>query len=323
MQVHPNGDNLSPARKNKSFFNTKDQFSATDHRSMKRILRPHRAILATLFLMATASVLAPASLTAFAGEAAAGGPSTGTDPHASISCTLCHGRSAVRALAVSDHDGPDPRSRACRECHRDLDRGAGLGFHGPASADCAGCHSFHEEGRLKTAVGDVRGGGLRLARAVPGHCAACHTDGAALGNLSPAHRTAAGLYHRDAATLEHQSPSQGCLNCHAAGSGSPWLQATEGQELTFNLHATHPLGVEVVAGSGLDERKLRQELDPRLRLFAGRLECQTCHDLTAGTADLLVAFEQPHDLCLGCHELRNSQPPQPRRALMATMMAVE
>lgn len=283
--------------------------------AMNDLMRLHRPLLATLLIVAGAAY----------GEAAA--PATG-NPHDGISCAMCHGRTATRAQAASLASASDPRSRTCRECHRELARtagsnGAALGFHGGPAADCAGCHSFHEPGRLKSAVGDVQTGAVRLMRSVPGHCAACHAEGSALANLSPAHRTAAGLYHRDAAQLADASPSQGCLNCHAAGTDSPWLRETEGRMLTFNLHATHPLGVEVVAGSGSDERSLREDLDPRLRLFNGRIECQTCHSLTASSEDLLVPFEQPYDLCLGCHQMRNAKPSTGRRELMATMMAVE
>ena len=152
------------------------------------------------------------------------------------------------------------------------------------------------------------------------HCSACHRKGADLARLSPAHRVAASLYHREAKSLAPVSPSQGCLNCHAAGSTSPWQSETGQERLTFNLHATHPLGVQVVAGSGRDERSLRPDLDPRLPLFEQRIECQTCHSLTAATADLLVPFEQPYDLCLGCHKLRNPQPSPRPEALMATML---
>lgn len=283
---------------------------------MNRTLRTHPALVAVLLLSATAAGAAEASR------------SDAANPHAGISCSLCHGRVATRAVLAADGAGPDPRSRACRECHRDSrlrtsGTGAALGFHGDPAADCVGCHAFHEPGRVKTAAGDVRTGGNLLAPAASGHCAACHADGADLANLSPAHRAAAGLYHREAATLATQTPSEACLNCHAAGTGSPWLRATGGQVLTFNPHASHPLGIEVIAGSGRDERSLRADLDPRLRLFDGRLECQTCHSLTAATEDLLVPFEQPYDLCLGCHKLRNPQPSSARRALMATMAPVQ
>ncbi|MBM4131365.1 hypothetical protein FJ250_10135 [bacterium] len=283
---------------------------------MNGSLRPHPGLVATLLLLLSGAAPPLARADALA------------DPHAGIHCSQCHGRAAARALLATDAGGADPRSRTCRECHRAGGRAgrgsdSALGFHADPGADCVSCHAFHEPGRVKTAAGDVRTGGARLAQAASGHCSACHAAGADLGNLSPAHRAAAALYHGDAAQLADRTPSEACLNCHAAGTRSPWVHQAGGQTLTFNPHASHPLGVEVIAGSGQDERKLRKEIDPRLRLFAGRLECTTCHSLTAATADLLVPFEQPHDLCLGCHHLRNPQPSSARRALLATMMPVE
>ncbi len=273
----------------------------------------------TCYLAVVLAALLPVLATA------APAPGADDDPHAGIACSKCHLGAAARAQAASTAGGPDPRSATCRECHSRPTRRANasataLGFHDDPRADCAGCPAFHERGRLKTTVGDVRTGDGGLASTAAGHCAGCHAEGADLGNLSEAHRIAAGLYHRDAAELANASPSQGCLNCHAAGTASPWLQETGTQRLTFNLHATHPLGVEVVAGSGQDERRLRNDLDARLRLFEGRIECQTCHQLTAQTTDLLVPFAEPYDLCLGCHQLRNQRSPDERRATMATMM---
>jgi predicted CXXCH cytochrome family protein len=62
---------------------------------------------------------------------------------------------------------------------------------------------------------------------------------------------------------------------------------------------------------GSQSKGLRWKLDPRIRLFDGRIECQTCHLLGAGTDDLLVEFERKYDLCLGCHEFES-----PRRDIL-------
>lgn len=314
----PEGDNQSPLED--SHFiknNTNDADLEAENANMNGTLRTLPALMAIL-LSTTCLAAGPEAR-----------PAPG-DPHAGISCALCHGQRAVRAVTASLAGEPDPRSRACRECHREVRRSSGgatagraLGFHGDPQADCAGCHSFHETGRLKTAVGDLRTGHEGLDAATTGHCRACHGPESRLANLSPAHREAAALYHRDAAQLAGASPSQGCLNCHAEGSTSSWAREISSQGVAFNLHATHPLGIEVVPGSGMDERRLRANLDPKLPLFDGRLECQTCHDLTAPTTDLLVAFEEPSDLCLGCHKLSNPKSSTERRELLATMVALE
>jgi predicted CXXCH cytochrome family protein len=280
---------------------------------MKDIKRLPTALVATLFSCLTAACLAAGS------EAA-----PAEDPHAGISCAKCHLGVTARAMSTAGTDDADPRSRACRACHRDV-RGRGatamaLGFHSGERADCAGCHTFHQAGRLKSAVGEVR------LEAGPGqsatsHCAGCHVEGARLAAMTGAHRTAATLYHEGGVVLAGQTPSQGCLNCHSAGAATDWQKRTVEEPLAFSEHATHPIGIPVVAGSGQDERRIRGRIDPRLRLFDGRIECQTCHSLSASTADLLVEFATPRDLCLGCHDLRNA-PDDHRKALMATMMSV-
>lgn len=281
--------------------------------TMKVIMRTHLAALSALFL--SAAPLAANGLSA-----------SGADPHEGIACARCHLGATARAVATAGPDDPDPRSRTCRGCHKDLaTKGAAavnqLGFHADPKADCAGCHTFHDLGRLKTSVGELKMAAEGLGDGVPAHCAGCHEPGADLSKLSAAHRAAAALYHRDAALLAGMSPSQGCLNCHAGGSGSTWQSETGGESLTFNQHATHPLGVEAVAGSGRDERRLRSPIDPRLRLFDGKVECQTCHSLTGGQRDLLVAFPTQPELCLGCHQLKNSGP-APDTRLMAVMSEV-
>jgi predicted CXXCH cytochrome family protein len=281
-----------------------------------------KVILRTLPAVLTALILSAAPL------GANGLSASDADPHEGLACARCHLGATARAIATAGPNDPDPRSRTCRTCHRDLGtRGSAasrqLGFHDDPKADCAGCHTFHELGRLKTAVGDLKMSAQGLGEGVPAHCAGCHEPGADLGTLSPAHRAAAALYHRDAALLVGMSPSQGCLNCHADDSGSTWQGEAGGQTLKFNQHATHPLGVLAVAGSGRDERKLRSPIDPRLRLFDEKVECLTCHSLTGGQPDLLVAFPSQPELCLGCHQLKNSNPsPAQDTRLMAVMADV-
>lgn len=278
---------------------------------MKDIKRFPTALVAILFSCLTVACLA-------------GGPggTSGDDPHAGISCARCHRGSANSAMFTSGADVADPRSHACRACHGNMNArsaaATAMGFHGSDRTDCAGCHSFHQTGQLKSTVGEVRLGS-GFPQAVAGHCAGCHVKGAPLRALNGAHRTAAGLYHRDAAALVNQSPSEGCLNCHSDRSATEWQKQTREERLAFSEHATHPIGVAVVPGSGQDVRRIREDIDPRLRLFNGRIECQTCHVLTASTPDLLVDFTPAGDLCLGCHQLRNDRVDR-SQALMATMV---
>jgi predicted CXXCH cytochrome family protein len=49
---------------------------------------------------------------------------------------------------------------------------------------------------------------------------------------------------------------------------------------------------------------MRAVLDPRIPLFDGNMECQSCHSLTATAKDLLRAWGSPKEMCLGCHDYK-------------------
>jgi len=230
--------------------------------------------------------------------------------HAALSCRRCHLGNAAADVA---------RDRACTGCHAGSPTGvaAALGFHGPRRSDCTRCHSFHDTSTITTAAGPLHRTG-RLSGAVGAHCATCHGAGRKTGRLNEAHVDAGRLYHAQADELARTRPSQGCLNCHDRSSPSAWRTGTQAGELTFDLHATHPLGVVVQPGSGVDAARIRRDIDPAIPLFDERIECQTCHDITAATRDLLIPFASPKELCLGCHQLKD-EPILPSDALLATM----
>lgn len=241
------------------------------------------------------------------------------DPHAGISCRLCHLGNAARATTAGARIGADPRDRACASCHREPSaaQAARLGFHGDGRDNCTSCHSFHDPRTVTTAAGPVAlDGGLGAQSG--DHCVTCHADGKNLRALNEAHTDAARLYHAAAQSLDEAPASQGCLNCHDRNSSSDWRTATQAGELTFDLHATHPLGVLVEPGSGMDAARIRRTIDPAIPLFDGRIECQTCHDITAATKDLILPFPSAKDMCLGCHQLKD-EPAAPADALLANM----
>jgi predicted CXXCH cytochrome family protein len=150
-----------------------------------------------------------------------------------------------------------------------------------------------------------------------GHCQSCHDRRGSLGALSPAHRVAAGLYHEEASALSRLSPSQACLRCHDNTSGSTWQTATD-RQLSFNTHASHPFGVLAIPRKDNSSNWIAQEIDPRLPIFDGKIECQTCHLLTAGAEDLLVPFPRKAELCLGCHQ----EAPEGRRSTEAYLASM-
>ncbi|MGD9547184.1 MAG: hypothetical protein AB7V45_06470 [Candidatus Krumholzibacteriia bacterium] len=229
-------------------------------------------------------------------------------PHDRLACTRCHFQGGRVAAAGMGGDvstagvRDDRRSDRCRTCHQDDPESlaATLGFHRPGSDNCARCHSFHEPGKT---TGPGSGVELTAAKRVDAsHCRSCHAPGADLQALSAGHRRAAELYHEESGALIGKTLSEGCLLCHDADRTSPWQAATAKGITTVSEHSSHPRGVLVRPGTGTAARHIRKDLDDRAPLFGGRIECQTCHLLTAGSEDLLIPFPAKYDLCLACHQ---------------------
>ncbi len=260
--------------------------------------------------------------------------------HARAACNRCHGAaqasfgtsvgaapgSGLGAMFADDADASvghaPPAStamdRQCRSCHGDGPRKAGaLGIgHADHGRRCTSCHQFHDANLVRTAAGSVDLAGLGEASAA--HCQSCHAPGARLEDISEGHRAAARLYHAESGALADVSPSAACLRCHDRGSTSPWRQAAAGAAPMFDGHRSHAVGVPVDLGAGDHMVSIRRELDPRIRLFDGDMECQTCHQLATRTRYALAAMESPKALCLGCHEFKRGAAPAGDRSLMAS-----
>jgi predicted CXXCH cytochrome family protein len=222
--------------------------------------------------------------------------------HKDITCTTCH----TVVANVGDESIPIPNfDMRCRGCHTQLaeiDNRSGLTFHTRDSKPCLECHSFHRpdavlaNDKLFTMNYSSQS---RLAG-----CYACHGQGENTANLSPGHRAAAGIFHTDYKLVSGFSPSDLCLVCHSENSTIPPDLLPKGTFVpTFTNHSNHPVGVPLVLGSGTDQSRIRSQLDSRLRLFSGRIECQTCHLLSTANPGRLVPFQSKADLCLGCHQL--------------------
>lgn len=234
------------------------------------------------------------------GVAASAGPPSA---HDTVACRGCHD-SGVAAQGMAGRTLAD----RCRDCHAAKDLATAAQFHDARSGDCLDCHSFHEADRVATASGELS---LKeLGTIDSAHCRSCHVAKGSLGNLSPAHQAAAFLYHFEAGSLAGVSPSEACLRCHANDSDSSWAVYHD-ESLLFSRHASHPYGVAVTAGAGGAGMPIRTTLDPRIPLFDGRIECQSCHRLTVDQDDLLIRFPAKYDLCLGCH--RDAVPDGERR----------
>jgi len=209
--------------------------------------------------------------------------------HQEAECALCH-----------QFDGGAGSSSACLSCHRTfssagIDR---LGFHGQAGRQCGDCHSFHEPERMVTALG--RGSFPQVPGSAEGHCAACHGMDADLSLVSLGHRAAAELYH--GGELQTLTPSEACLSCHGQGSSQLSMDLIPAGTPVFNEQASHAYGVTLVPGTTEARLRIRNVLDPRIKLFDQRIECSTCHQLAGRDEDLLVEFDGRSGLCRGCHE---------------------
>ncbi len=202
-------------------------------------------------------------------------------------------------------------TRECLVCHA---RPATVSsrYHDTTRGQCVECHSFHEPGMISTTVGSIdltQAGGQDQA-----HCRSCHDPRGNLGALSQAHREAAMLYHREADQLQAVSPSDACLRCHSNQSGSSWQTAGAGRILTFNTHASHPYGIKVTPGQGNASNWIATQIDERIPLFDGVMECQSCHLLAVTEKGLLIPFETKYDLCRGCHKHYGDEVPDAQSA---------
>ncbi|MBD3335825.1 MAG: hypothetical protein GF355_09950 [Candidatus Eisenbacteria bacterium] len=239
------------------------------------------------------------------GSVLAGAQSRPVRSHTEIDCTDCHtlaARSAETILPASA-GSPDPGSARCRSCHFGTGRAGaeeGPAFHAEPRRPCVDCHSFHDPAVLM--AGSVRFRFDHEDPAAAARCAACHAADSDLKRLSPGHRAASEIYHRDASFLAEMSLSEACLACHASGARSELLAGLVDDVIPINVHASHPIGIRVIPGSGNARNHIRHSIDPRIPLFEGRIECQSCHDITNPADDALIAFENKYELCLGCHQ---------------------
>jgi predicted CXXCH cytochrome family protein len=167
---------------------------------------------------------------------------------------------------------------------------------------CLTCHD-------PTAVVSATGGGVGLrAETAAALCAACHDP------ASPARADQHATALRRAHLLATPATSGGgdgldpesvtCLGCHdgtvldGGGYGAP----EETREPSWErLAAMHPIGVEQRPRYAGDTLQEPDSIDPRIRLFDGRVGCGSCHDIYSGVPGLLSVSNNRSYLCLSCH----------------------
>ncbi len=220
--------------------------------------------------------LALAAILAVAPAAAA--PTSG---HDGISCRQCHDGGTGGAA----HD-PAVLAR-CTACHAGAlaAEAAAPAFHGRGR--CLDCHRFHAADKVVTpAVGDLDLGGWRAST---GPIASAATTARATWPTCPRPTGPP-----DASTTRTwpcsrgRAPSSPCLWCHSRTAAPPvGKRRPPRTRIAFSEHASHPFAVAVQPGRGAPVRRMRDVIDPRIPLPGGRIECVSCHRLTATTKDRL------------------------------------
>ncbi len=226
-----------------------------------------------------------------------GAPATASNSHAKIDCSVCH--SLVASLDETSV-APSPTQR-CRSCHGKSDgpqNGLAAAFHQNPNRPCGDCHVYHEPGMI-SASGNVFAPSLSAG---PDVCSACHDGTVRMDMLSEGHRQAAGLYHTNYPAMAGLTSSESCLLCHGEEQNLSVEGIDQANVPRFSSHRMHPVGQIERHADFRSGVRVRRDLDPRLQLYGGRMECQTCHQLTSVTKNRLIDLGSPRALCLACHE---------------------
>ncbi|NIA12674.1 MAG: hypothetical protein GWP08_01245 [Nitrospiraceae bacterium] len=234
-------------------------------------------------------------------------------------CDDCHlndpeqpGDESRKMLLVEDVDA------LCRRCHP-LDKGLSHPSNVPAldktseklpldwagRITCATCHYTHRRNRP-----DVTGYLIRTEKTGRVFCEACHSDlmgdarGRHSGILNRSHLGATGTRVRAGGFFDVLSLQ--CLACHdgtVAQASSPGGRSMGGSWQHAQIGLSHPIGV-AYPPSDHRARQYRAtaELDPRIRLFEGKLGCCSCHEPYSNERHGLIMSNKGSALCLACHK---------------------
>lgn len=171
---------------------------------------------------------------------------------------------------------------------------------------CVTCHYPH-----RTDQPDVTGFRIRTETIGRPFCQNCHND--LHDRITNKHSKSLDLSHiggvgsnRDARAILDQTSLQ-CLSCHdgTVARTSP-VKLPNGIQRGAWQHAkiglSHPIGVNYPPPYNMRTRYRPTEmLNPKIRLFDGKLGCCTCHEPYSDKKHGLVMSNERSELCLQCH----------------------
>lgn len=242
---------------------------------------------------------------------------TGGSPHGEPgACTDCHLTNPQEATSpgervklVKDVD------TICRQCHT-MDPGlshpsnmvAGkkppeeLPLDWAGKITCATCHYMHGKGHS-----NATGYRIRTEKIGRVFCQQCHDDlanggkGSHGGSFDRSHL--AGDRSKIGSLFDDLSVQ--CLGCHDGTVAQAKAVSEESNRASWEhtqIGLSHPIGVDYPPrNSTKSQYRPAQSLDPRIRLFDGKLGCCSCHEPYKKEGHGLVMSNQKSALCLGCH----------------------
>lgn len=246
------------------------------------------------------------------------------DPHSftKVDCGICHDISSNGQVA-----GTTWASSTCTTCHGNLTEGSymhpidiqpqsvaiasGFPLSERGEITCATCHDVHSSPRTPF---NSRSFFLRSFERGKTFCDLCH----ALKSFSQtSHQAVLSQAHfqaKDSATslfLGIDAISKSCLSCHDGSLGSSVTLNTgiwrhQGSLLPHD-GGSHPIGMDyemarLQRGAKTDLRPIF-DVDPRIKLFDGRVGCGSCHNPYSRLDKSLVMSNRRSSLCLACHAL--------------------
>jgi len=177
---------------------------------------------------------------------------------------------------------------------------------------CTSCHfAHHKFGNGKGKKGaDINPYLLRYKVDGKEFCFQCH-KGDFSGAADDAHALSMTKAHmsENIASLKGiiDDNSRDCLSCHdgTLSSSAGVSMSGKGMNWEHTVGMSHPIGVsyEDAYRKKPGEYKNINMLDKRIKLFNGKIGCETCHDHYSKEKHRLVMDNYRSRLCLSCHDL--------------------